>query len=322
MWSLFGADAAALVDLDGHRPADHVARGQILGRGRVALHEALALGVGQVAALAAGTLGDQAAGAVDARRVELDELHVLQRQAGAQHHGVAVAGAGVGRGAGEVDPAVAAGGEAGLVRPEAVQRAVLDAERQDAEALAVLVHEQVEGEILVEELHLVLQRLLEEGVQDDVAGAVGGGAGAIGLRLAELGRLATEGALVDAAVIGARERHAVMLELVDRGGRVPGHVLDRVLVAEPVGALDGVVHVEVPVVLVHVAERGVDPALRRHGVAAGRVDLGDAGDREPGLHHADGGAQPGAAGADHDRVEDMLGYRIGRCHETSLQSPA
>src|SRR3546814_12910038 len=60
-------------------------------------------GVGEVAALAAPALGDQAAGAVDARRVKLHELHVLQRQAGAQHHGVAVAGLRVGAGAGEVD---------------------------------------------------------------------------------------------------------------------------------------------------------------------------------------------------------------------------
>ena len=98
---LVRAAAAPLVDLDRHRPADHVARGQVLGGGGIALHEALALGVGQVAALAARTLGDQAAGTGDARGVELDELQVLQRQAGAQHHGVAVAGAGVGRGGAE-----------------------------------------------------------------------------------------------------------------------------------------------------------------------------------------------------------------------------
>src|SRR5215469_13749704 len=48
----------------------------------VALHEALAFGIGQVAALAARALGDQAARAIDSGRVELDELHVLQRQAG------------------------------------------------------------------------------------------------------------------------------------------------------------------------------------------------------------------------------------------------
>jgi hypothetical protein len=53
----------------------------------------------EIAAFAARAFGDQAARAVDAGRVELHELHVLQRQAGAQHHGIAVAGAGVGRGA-------------------------------------------------------------------------------------------------------------------------------------------------------------------------------------------------------------------------------
>src|SRR3546814_12846991 len=48
--------AAPLVDLDGHRPADHVAAGQLLGGPRVALHEALAPGLGEVAATAARPL--------------------------------------------------------------------------------------------------------------------------------------------------------------------------------------------------------------------------------------------------------------------------
>ena len=117
---LFGAHAAALADLDRHRARDHVARGQILRVRRVALHEALAVGVGEVAALAARALGDQHAGAVDAGRVELHELHVLQRQAGAQHHGVAVTGAGMRRGAGEIGAAVAAGRQDGLLGAEAV----------------------------------------------------------------------------------------------------------------------------------------------------------------------------------------------------------
>ena len=53
------ADAAALANLDGHRAADDVARCQILGIRCVALHEALAFGVGQIAALAARAFGDQ-----------------------------------------------------------------------------------------------------------------------------------------------------------------------------------------------------------------------------------------------------------------------
>ena len=72
------------------------------------------------------------------------------------------------------------------------------------------------------------------------------------------------------------ERQAVVLELDDRLGRLAAHVLDRVLVAEPVAALDRVVRVPAPVVLGHVAERRVDAALRGDGVRARREELGDA----------------------------------------------
>jgi len=43
--------AAPLVDLHRHGARDHVARGEVLRGGRIALHEALALGVAQDAAL-------------------------------------------------------------------------------------------------------------------------------------------------------------------------------------------------------------------------------------------------------------------------------
>ena len=65
----------------------------------VAEHEALALFVDEDSALAAHPFGDE--DAAHAGRpdhpggVELDELHVLQRQARAQHHAAAVAGAGM-----------------------------------------------------------------------------------------------------------------------------------------------------------------------------------------------------------------------------------
>src|SRR5207248_2339693 len=88
-------DASALADLDRLGSADHVAGGEVLFAGGIFGHEALALAVGQIAALAAGALGDQNARAIDPGRVELDELHILQWQTGAQYHRVAVACAGV-----------------------------------------------------------------------------------------------------------------------------------------------------------------------------------------------------------------------------------
>jgi hypothetical protein len=52
-----------------------------------------------------------------------------------------------------------------------------------AAAGAFLVHDEVDGEILDEEFGRVAQRLAIERVQHGVAGAVGGGAGALGRTL-------------------------------------------------------------------------------------------------------------------------------------------
>ena len=172
-----------------------------------------------------------------------------------------------------------------------MQRAVIELERDHAAAMAVLVHDQVDGEVLDEELGVVAQRLAIERVEHGVAGAVGRGAGALGRRaVAEIGGHAAEGALVDLAVLGARERHAPVLELVDSGRCVAHEIFDRVLIAEPVRPLDGVVHMPLPGVLAHIAERGGDAALSRDGVRAGREDLADAGGAQAGLRAADRGA--------------------------------
>ena len=74
--------APSLVDLSLDRPSDDVTGSQVLDRGRVALHEPLPLGVEQHATLAAHTLADEDIGAVERGRMELDELHILQRRAG------------------------------------------------------------------------------------------------------------------------------------------------------------------------------------------------------------------------------------------------
>ncbi len=109
-----------------------------------------------------------------------------------------------------------------------------------------------------------------------------------------------------------------MLELYDRFHRIAAHVFDRVLVAEPVGALDRVVHVPAPVVLAHIAERGANAALRRDGVAAGRKDLADAGGFDPRGSHAESCAQTrSAASDDHDIVAVVLD-RISPGHASAF----
>jgi hypothetical protein len=197
------ADAAAFADFNRHRPRYHVARGEVLGGGRIALHESLALGIDEIAALAARALGDEATRAVDAGRVKLHEFHVLQRQAGAQHHGAAVAGAGMCRGADRIGAAVAASRQDGGLGAEAMQRAIVEIERNHAAASALVVHDQIDGEKLDVEFRGMTQRLAVHGVQHGVPGAVGGGAGALRLTLAVVHGHAAERPLIDPAVFGA-----------------------------------------------------------------------------------------------------------------------
>jgi hypothetical protein len=124
-----------------------------------------------------------------------------------------------------------------------MQRAARHVERDDASAGAVF-HDQVDREVFDEESRFVLQRLLVQRVQHGVTGAVGRGARALCDALAVVRRHAAERAAVYAPVFGARERHAVMLEFDDGRRRFLAHVLDRVLVAQPVRSLDGVVEVK------------------------------------------------------------------------------
>src|ERR1700681_4608223 len=117
-------DAAAFHDLGPLRPAHDVARRELaLVRG-VLEHEALAVFVQEISALAARSLGEQHAVLLERGRVELDELHVHQRDAGpvgdrraVGRRGAAVAGL-------AVDATEAAGGEDGRLRGDELQLAV------------------------------------------------------------------------------------------------------------------------------------------------------------------------------------------------------
>src|SRR6266566_7347319 len=146
--------------------------------------------------------------------MELHELHVLKWQPRTQHHGVAVARAGMRRGAGEIGPAIATGGENRTMGTKAVDAAIIELPSHHAAASAVL-HDEVERKELDEEIHIVAQRLSIKRVQNGVSGAVSGRAGAQGLLFAVVQRHATKGTLKEPPVFHAGEGHAKMFQLVD-----------------------------------------------------------------------------------------------------------
>ena len=288
-------EAAALVDLGLLGAGDDVAGGELHLVRRVPLHEPLALGVEQVRALAAGALGDQKALARQRRRVVLDHLHVHQRRAGAVGHRDPVAGADQRVGRRLPDLPVAAGGEDHALRLEELGRAVLDVAGDGADAATLVVDREVGREPLLVAVDLlgVLHELLVEHVHDRLAGDVGD---VVGPCL----RSAAEGAGPELALLVAVEGDADVLEVQELVRSLAAHHLDRVLVAQVVGALDRVERVGLPRVVD--VEGRVDAALRRIRMRADGMDLADDSDRNALLGGCEGRALSGESGSDHQYV--------------------
>jgi hypothetical protein len=222
--------------------------------------------------------------------VELEELHVFEWQAIAPDDADAVTREGVRVRGGLEDLAEATSGEHERLALEHVQVAGLQLVRDDGGGTLHTIdldERDVERVVLVEEADVVLDAVLVERLQDHVAGAVSGIAGAANGRLAVLTRVPTEAALVDLALGRAVEGETHVLEVEHGLDGLLREDLGRVLVDEVVATLDGVVGVPLPVVVLDVREGRGHTALRRTGVRAGGVELRD---------DVDDGARPGLLG--------------------------
>ena len=295
--------AAAFVDLGDHRARHHIARSQIFGIGCVTLHETLAVGVAQDAALAAHALGNQHPGTGHTGRVKLPELHVLKRNAGTRRHAQPVASVDKCIGRRVIDAPRSAGGEDGGLGVEHHDLAGFHFHRRHAQHIAVGITNQIQRLPFDKELGVNLDVALVHRMQHGVAGTVGRSAGPTHRLFAEVRHVPAKRALIDLAVIEAIKRHAIVFEFDHDFVGLATHELDRILVAEPVGTLDGVVHVPMPVVFLRVAQTGGNATLRCNGMRASRKHLGQHRSFVTGFGKLDRSAQPGTTGADDDRIK-------------------
>ena len=282
--------AAPGVGLRSDGAADHVARGQVGMTRGVALHERLALGVAQHTALGARSFGQEDAGMRQPSGVELHELHILKLQTGVQGQCHAVAGQIPRVRRGVEQPARASRGQHDVPGVHGVHGAGMRIERHHALDLgARLVQHQVGHIPFLGECDAGRHALLPQRVQDLVTDAVGGVGGALDRLLAEVGGMPAEAPLRDMSVLGAREGHPHAFEVDDRGGGLLREQPGRILVDQPVAALDRVI------VMPH-----------QHG---GLLAQGPAFGESGGVDHTQRRRQTGRAGADdHDIIHcfDML----------------
>ncbi len=199
------------------------------------------------------------------------------------------------------------------VFPPTVLRPPFIRSHADDTLTAAVVLDELPGEVLLVDGDVALDELLVEHLDQHVPRDVG--------RVDRPRRAGgAERALSELAVLAAREERPPVLELVDVAGRLAREDLDRVLVAQVVGALDGVEGMDLRRVLRGVPERGVDPALRRAGMAAGRMELRDHTDVGTGVVGLDGCAHACAACADD---QDVVGcFHVKRRYRRTLNSRA
>lgn len=206
----------------------------------------------------------------------------------------------------EVGSAVASSGHNGLISPHSVDSAISHVVGHDSSALITL-HEQVHGKVFHEEDAVVSKSTTKERVKHRVAGTISHSCASVGLTtLAKVSRLASEGPLVDLTLASSAERHTVRFELKNGGGCFPSHVLDGILITKPVRSLHSIIEVELPVIVMHVSEGGIDSSLSGNGVRSGWEELRDTCGFESGLGQTEGSSEASATCADDDGVICMV----------------
>ncbi len=282
---------------------DDVARRE-LGQLVRADHEAVAVGVHEVGALAAHRLRDQGLLALGARAepehggVELHELEVGDLGAGPQGQGDAVAGGDGGVGGGGEHLAHAAGGQDHGPSPygaDAVVLALAHDVQGDPGRAALGVLEEVEDEGVLDRLDARLAHGVDQGAGDLGAGGVAAGVGdavAVVAALAGQQDLAGAGVGVEAGAGRDEAAHGV--------GALGDERAHGLLGAQAGAGHEGVL--EVLLGGVTLAEGGRYAALGPAGGAVVEAGLGDDGDPGAGGGAAQRDGEAGDAGADHDDV--------------------
>jgi len=262
----FRTDTTISKNFHGHGAGNDISGSEIFSSGCVSLHETFTVLVPEDTTFTSATLGHEATGTIDTSRMELNELGVLNRETSSGNHTTTVTSAGMSGGAGLVGTTVPTGGENSLLGTHTMDGTVSNVVGHDTAALA-LFHDQVHSEVLNKEDAIVTEGTTKQGVQHGVTCAISDSTASVGLAtLSVVGGLTTESALVNFALGSSGEGHTVGLEFPDRNGGLTAHVLDSVLISEPIAALNSVVEVPLVGVLVHVSEGSIDTTLGSNGV--------------------------------------------------------
>ena len=118
--------------------------------------------------------------------------------------------------------------------------------------------------------------------------------------------LTSEGSLVDLSLFGSWERKTIRLEFQDGLRSLFAHVMDGILISQPVTSLDCVVCVPSPIVVVHIAKSSIDTTLSCNCMWSCGEELGDAGSLESLLYKSESGSESSSSCSHNDSIKGMI----------------
>mmetsp|Transcript_18054 Transcript_18054/g.30480 ORF Transcript_18054/g.30480 Transcript_18054/m.30480 type:complete len:200 (-) Transcript_18054:226-825(-) len=195
--------------------------------------------------------------------MELHKLQILHGKSGARSHGAAVACACVSGCAGLVGAPETARRNDGGMRSKPVDGTIFHAHGYTTQAFPVITHDQVHGKVFHEEEAVKLQGHAIQGVENGMACAVRSSRATIRLAaFAKFQALSTKSTLINLALRSSAEGQTKGFQLQNDLGCQTAHVLNGVLVAQPICALHGVIGVPAPIIFRHVGQGTIDATLR------------------------------------------------------------
>lgn len=118
--------------------------------------------------------------------------------------------------------------------------------------------------------------------------------------------LTSEGSLIDFSVFGSWKRHSVWFQLQNSFRSLSAHVMDGVLISQPIASLYCIVCVPSPVIIVHISKGSVDTSLSGNSVRSGGEKFRDTGSFETLFDETKGSSKTGSSSTNDDGVESVI----------------
>mmetsp|Transcript_12168 Transcript_12168/g.17734 ORF Transcript_12168/g.17734 Transcript_12168/m.17734 type:complete len:264 (+) Transcript_12168:750-1541(+) len=239
--------------------------------------------------------------------MKLYKLWILISKTGPHHHGVSISSTGMCRSTGKVSSSISSRGQNGVLRMNTVDGSIFHVQGHDTHTFSLLRHHQIHCKVFNEVCGIKRQRPPIKGVQHSMTRTIRSTGTPIRLSpFSKIQTLTPKCPLVNLTLIRPGKGKSKLLQFQHSLGGLTTHVMNGILVTQPIASLDSIIHMPAPIIFVHVSKGGIDSSLGCHGVGTGGEEFGDAGGFESCFRETHGGTEACSSGSNDDGIVFMV----------------